>query len=130
MYGPGAKAVALRVSGDRAALFGYRILFYQDTFLDDTRRHYYSNCYIEGAVDFIFGNVVSLFERCHLHTLSERDASIIAQRRESPPEEIGFSFLGCKITGVRIAVLGKPWGTYSRLIFALTYMSNVILPQG
>ncbi|MBA0788221.1 hypothetical protein Gotri_025789, partial [Gossypium trilobum] len=126
-YGAGAKAVALRVSGDRAAFFGCRILSYQDTLLDDTGRHYYSNCYIEGAVDFIFGNAASLFERCHLHTLSEGDASITAQRRESPSEETGFTFLGCKITGVRTAVLGRPWGPYSRVIFALTYMSNVIL---
>ncbi|KAA3453632.1 Pectinesterase, catalytic [Gossypium australe] len=129
-YGPGAKAVALRVSGDRASFFGCRILSYQDTLLDDTGRHYYSNCYIEGAVDFIFGNAASLFERCHLHTLSEGDASITAQQRESPSEETGFTFLGCKITGVRTAVLGRPWGPYSRVIFALIYMSNVILSQG
>ncbi|TYH18533.1 hypothetical protein ES288_A05G279200v1 [Gossypium darwinii] len=113
-YGPGAKAVTLWVSGDRAAFFGCRILSYQDTLLDDTGRHYYSNCYIEGAVDFIFGNAASLFERCHLHTLSEGDASITAQRRESPSEETGFTFLDCKITGVRTAVLGRPWGPYSR----------------
>ncbi|KAK8995739.1 hypothetical protein V6N11_075998 [Hibiscus sabdariffa] len=129
-YGPGAKAVALRVSGDRAAFFGCRILSYQDTLLDDTGRHYYKNCYIEGAVDFIFGNAASLFERCHLHTLSEGDAAITAQRRQSPSEDTGFTFLGCKITGVRSAVLGRPWGAYSRVIFALTYMSDVILPQG
>ncbi|XP_016752437.1 putative pectinesterase 11 [Gossypium hirsutum] len=61
-YGLGAKAVALRVSGDRATFFGCRILSYQDTLLDDTGRHYYSNCYIEGAMDFIFENAASLFE--------------------------------------------------------------------
>ncbi|KAK8673938.1 hypothetical protein V6N13_112247 [Hibiscus sabdariffa] len=129
-FGPGAKAVALRVSGDRAAFFGCRISSYQDTLLDDTGRHYYKSCYIEGAVDFIFGNAASLFENCHLHSLSEGDAAITAQRRESPSEDTGFTFLGCKITGVRSAVLGRPWGAYSRVVFALTYMSNVILPQG
>ncbi|KAK8579503.1 hypothetical protein V6N13_142704 [Hibiscus sabdariffa] len=129
-YGAGAKAVALRVSGDRVAFFGCRISSYQDTLLDDTGRHYYSNCYIEGAVDFIFGNAASLYERCHLHSLSEGDASITAQRRESPSEDTGFTFLGCKITGVKTALLGRAWGPYSRVIFALTYMSNVILPQG
>ncbi|XVF73769.1 hypothetical protein PTKIN_Ptkin13bG0008300 [Pterospermum kingtungense] len=129
-FGPGDKAVALRVSGDRAAFYGCRILSYQDTLLDDTGRHYYSNCYIEGAVDFIFGNAASLFERCHLHTLSEGAAAITAQRRESPSEDTGFTFLGCKITGIRTTVLGRPWGAYSRVVFALTYMSNVILPQG
>ncbi|OMP09485.1 Pectinesterase, catalytic [Corchorus olitorius] len=129
-YGAGAKAVALRVSGDRAAFLGCRISSYQDTLLDDTGRHYYSNCYIEGAVDFICGNAASLFEKCHLHSLSEGDASITAQRRESPSEETGFTFLNCKITGVKTALLGRAWGPYSRVVFAFTYMSNVILPQG
>ncbi|XVF19534.1 hypothetical protein REPUB_Repub11eG0119200 [Reevesia pubescens] len=69
-------------------------------------------------------------ERCHLHSLSEGDAAITAQRRESPSEDTGFTFLGCKITGVSTALLGRAWGPYSRVIFALTYMSNVILPQG
>ncbi|MBA0757734.1 hypothetical protein Gotri_020802 [Gossypium trilobum] len=129
-YGVGAKAVALRVSGDRVAFFGCRILSYQDTLLDDTGRHYYSNCYIEGAVDFICGNAASLFEKCHLHSLSEGDASITAQHRDSPSQNTGFTFLGCKITGVKTALLGRAWGPYSRVIFAFTYMSNVILPQG
>ncbi|MBA0745772.1 hypothetical protein Gogos_008334 [Gossypium gossypioides] len=129
-FGARTKAVALRVSGDRAAFFGCRILAYQDTLLDDNGRHYYKNCYIEGAVDFICGNAASLFEKCHLHSLSEGDASITAQRRESPSEDTGFTFLGCKITGVRSALLGRPWGAYSRVVFALSYMSGAILPQG
>ncbi|MBA0691588.1 hypothetical protein Goari_009208, partial [Gossypium aridum] len=68
--------------------------------------------------------------KCHLHSLSEGDASITAQRRESPSEDTGFTFLGCKITGVRSALLGRPWGAYSRVVFALSYMSGAILPQG
>lgn len=56
------KAVAVRVSGDRAAFYSSRIISYQDTLLDDAGRHYYSNCYIEGGVDFICGNAASLFE--------------------------------------------------------------------
>jgi pectinesterase len=61
-YGSGAKAVALRVSGDRAAFYGCRILSHQDTLLDDTGRHYYRSCYIEGDTDFICGDAASLFE--------------------------------------------------------------------
>ncbi|KAJ4716530.1 Pectinesterase [Melia azedarach] len=129
-YGSEGKAVALRVSADRAAFYGCRILSYQDTLLDDTGNHYYSNCYIEGATDFICGNAASLFERCHLHTLSVRNGSITAQKRMSSSEDTGFTFLGCKITGAGKAVLGRPWGPYSKVVYALTYMSSVILPQG
>ncbi|KAK4599795.1 hypothetical protein RGQ29_009724 [Quercus rubra] len=129
-FGAGNKAVALRVSGDRAAFYNCRILSHQDTLLDDTGRHYYKNCYIEGDTDFICGDAASLFEKCHLHSLSEGVGAITAQRRESPAENTGFTFLGCKITGVKTALLGRPWGAYSRVVFAFTYMSNVILPQG
>nr|POE92145.1 laccase-11 [Quercus suber] len=129
-FGTSGKAVALRVEGDRVAFYGCKILSYQDTLLDDAGRHYYSNCYIEGATDFICGNAASLFERCHLHSLSTVDGAITAQHRNSPSEDTGFSFLGCKITGVGTALLGRPWGPYSRVVFALTYMSSVVVPQG
>ncbi|MFQ6619733.1 hypothetical protein Gotur_000259 [Gossypium turneri] len=69
-------------------------------------------------------------QKCHLHSLSEGDASITAQHRDSPSQNTGFTFLGCKITGVKTALLGRAWGPYSRVIFAFTYMSSVILPQG
>ncbi|XP_075521188.1 putative pectinesterase 11 [Primulina tabacum] len=129
-YGSGAKAVALRVSGDRVAFISCRILSHQDTLLDDRGRHYYSNCYIEGDTDFICGNAASFFQKCHLHSLSRGTGAITAQRRQSQAEETGFTFVNCKITGLKSAVLGRPWGAYSRVVFAFTYMSNVILPQG
>ncbi|KAL5790928.1 hypothetical protein ACOSQ2_005816 [Xanthoceras sorbifolium] len=132
-YGSAGKAVALRVSADRAAFYGCRITSYQDTLLDDIGNHYYNNCYIEGATDFIFGNAVSLFEKCHVHTLYKSNgflAQITAQRRESPSENTGFIFLGCKITGNGTAVLGRPWGAYSRVVYALTFMSSVVVPAG
>ncbi|CAK7329683.1 unnamed protein product [Dovyalis caffra] len=129
-FGSGGKAVALRVSGDRAAFYACRILSYQDTLLDDTGSHYYSNCYIEGATDFICGNAASLFERCRLHSISPNNGSITAQHRSLPSENTGFVFLGCKITGVGTTFLGRPWGAYSRVLYALTYMSGVINPAG
>ncbi|XP_073140513.1 putative pectinesterase 11 isoform X2 [Henckelia pumila] len=129
-YGSGAKAVALRVSGDRVAFISCRILSHQDALLDDRGRHYYSNCYIEGDTDFICGNAASFFQKCHLHSLARGTGAVTAQRRQSPAEETGFTFVNCKITGVKSAVLGRPWGDYSRVVFAFTYMSNVVLPQG
>ncbi|KAK3026995.1 hypothetical protein RJ639_041756 [Escallonia herrerae] len=129
-FGTAGKAVALRVSADRAAFYNCRILSFQDTLLDDTGRHYYSNCYIEGAVDFICGNAASLFERCHLHSLADTNGTITAQHRDSPLENTGFTFLGCKITCAGTALLGRPWGAYSRVVFALTFMPSAILPEG
>ncbi|GJN17708.1 hypothetical protein PR202_gb04800 [Eleusine coracana subsp. coracana] len=58
----GKQAVALRVSADNAAFVGCRMLGAQDTLYDHSGRHYYKECYIEGSVDFIFGNALSLYE--------------------------------------------------------------------
>ncbi|KAJ4963758.1 hypothetical protein NE237_023697 [Protea cynaroides] len=129
-YGAGDKAVALRVSANKVAFYGCSIISYQDTILDDTGSHYYSNCYIEGATDFICGNAASFFEKCHLHSTSEGTAQSRPTRRESPSENTGFTFLGCKITGVGTCLLGRPWGSYSRVVFAKTFMSSAVLPQG
>ncbi|XP_074362738.1 putative pectinesterase 11 [Apium graveolens] len=129
-YEGSGKAVALRVSGDKAAIYSCRILSRQDTVLDDAGRHYFKNCYIEGSVDFICGNAASLFEKCHLHSLAERTGWVTAQHRASPVENTGYTFLGCKITGIGTTLLGRPWGAYSRVIFALSYLSSAIQPEG
>ncbi|KAK4353868.1 hypothetical protein RND71_026062 [Anisodus tanguticus] len=34
---------------------------FQDTFCDDNGKHFFKDCYIEGSVDFIFGNGESLY---------------------------------------------------------------------
>ncbi|CAL9764425.1 unnamed protein product [Musa acuminata subsp. burmannicoides] len=131
-FGPNGPAIALYVAGDRAAFYSCRIIGFQDTLLDDTGRHYYSNCYIEGATDFICGNGLALFEKCHLHSTSPGGGAITAQRRSSAAESTGYSFLQCKITGTGAgtAILGRPWGPYSRVVFAFTYMSDAVLPEG
>ncbi|KAF8022808.1 hypothetical protein BT93_F0350 [Corymbia citriodora subsp. variegata] len=91
---------------------------------------YYNNCYIEGDVDFIFGNAASLFQKCHVHSVSRGGGFITAQHRASPSENTGFVFLGCTITGLTNTFLGRPWGPYSRVVFSLSYMSSAVLPQG
>lgn len=58
----GKQAVAFRISADTAAFVGCRFLGAQDTLYDHLGRHYYKDCYVEGSVDFIFGNGLSLFE--------------------------------------------------------------------
>ncbi|PWA51996.1 pectinesterase 11 [Artemisia annua] len=130
-FGMRGKGIALRVSADKAAFYGCRILSYQDTLLDDYGRHYYYNCYIEGATDFICGNAASFFESCQLHSLAKAFGILTAQHRNSPSENTGFIFLGCNITGSPGGTdLGRPWGPYSRVIFGNTFMSNTVSPEG
>ena len=56
------QAVALRIAGDKVVLYRVRILGTQDTLLDESGSHYLYQCYIQGSVDFIFGNSRSLYK--------------------------------------------------------------------
>jgi len=58
----GAQAVAIRVSGDQSEFRGCGFFGAQDTLHDDKGRHYFKDCYIQGSIDFIFGNARSLYE--------------------------------------------------------------------
>uniref|UniRef100_A0A803MSH3 pectinesterase n=1 Tax=Chenopodium quinoa TaxID=63459 RepID=A0A803MSH3_CHEQI len=129
-YGPGAKAVALRVSSERAEFYACRITSYQDTLLDEGGSHFYSNCYIEGGTDFICGNAASLFQKCHIHSISKENGAITAQRRSKPEEDTGFYFVDCRVTGIKSYTLGRPWGPYSRVVFVNSYMSSEVNSQG
>ncbi|XP_078168282.1 pectin lyase-like superfamily protein [Carex rostrata] len=126
----GKQAVALRVSGDTAAFVGCKFLGGQDTLYDHIGRHYYKDCYIEGSVDFIFGNALSLYEGCHVHAIAQNYGALTAQNRMSMLEDTGFSFVNCKVTGSGALYLGRAWGTFSRVVFAYTYMDNIIIPRG
>ncbi|XP_028794278.1 probable pectinesterase 53 [Neltuma alba] len=126
----GKQAVALRVSADTASFYGCKFLGAQDTLYDHEGRHYYKDCYIEGSVDFIFGNALSLFEGCHVHAIAQNIGALTAQGRSSMLEDTGFSFVHCKVTGSGALYLGRAWGPFSRVVFAYTYMDNIILPKG
>ncbi|XP_074308625.1 putative pectinesterase 11 [Silene latifolia] len=129
---PGTQAVALRVRGDKVAFYSCRFIGYQDTLLDEKGRHYYKNCYIEGTIDFICGNAASLFDHCHIHCIAPKamNGVITAQRRTTWEENTGFYFTKSNITGVNNCYLGRPWGNYSRVVFAHTHMSSAVLPLG
>ncbi|KAH6557574.1 hypothetical protein KP509_1Z106900 [Ceratopteris richardii] len=124
------QAVALRISGDQAAFYNCNFLSSQDTLYDDEGRHYFEGCLIQGSVDFICGNGQSLYKGCELRAVQRSTESLTAQRRSSPNENTGFSFVNCKVTGEGMAYLGRAWGEYSRVIFSYTYMANVVKPVG
>ncbi|TYI49917.1 hypothetical protein E1A91_D12G066600v1 [Gossypium mustelinum] len=126
----GKQAVALRISADAAAFIGCKFIGAQDTLYDHIGRHYFKRCYIQGSVDFIFGNGLSLYKHCHLHAVTNSYGALTAQKRESMLEETGFSFVKCKVTGSGALYLGRAWGVFSRVVFVYTYMDKIITPRG
>lgn len=73
---------------------------------------------------------MSDLQKCHLHSVAEGKGVITAQHRQVDSEATGFTFLGCKVTGINSTYLGRPWGAYSRVVFAYTFMSRAVLPTG
>lgn len=57
----GMQAVALRVTSDYAAFHDCTVLGNQDSLYDHNGRHYYTGWFIQGSIDFIFGNGLSMF---------------------------------------------------------------------
>lgn len=126
----GEQAVALRISGTKAAFYNCSFYGSQDTLYDHKGLHYFYNCFIQGSVDFIFGYGRSLYEKCHLNSVAKKVASLTAQKRNDASMQSGFSFKDSKITGSGQVYLGRAWGDYSRVVFSYTFMDSLVLPQG
>lgn len=127
------QALAINISGNRAAFKDCRFLGHQDTFYaGNGTKQYLKNCYIEGTVDFMFGGSTAVFEDCIIHSL--RDGYLTAA---STPEgqKYGYVFINSKLTaaeGVKAAsvYLGRPWRPNSNVVFVNCEMGQHIRPEG
>ncbi|KAK3034656.1 hypothetical protein RJ639_033611 [Escallonia herrerae] len=126
----GGQAVALRISGTKAAFYNCSFYGAQDTLYDHKGLHYFNNCFVQGSVDFIFGYGRSLYENCTLNSTAKKVASLTAQKRTNSSMASGFSFKDSRITGSGQVYLGRAWGDYSRVVFSYTFMDNIVLPRG
>jgi pectin methylesterase-like acyl-CoA thioesterase len=143
--GEGSQAVALRVTGDRAVFRHVRFLGYQDTLYATTAgcmnegescrpaRQYFADCYVEGNVDFIFGDALAYFDRCEIHSLAHKMVAITAQSKRRPEERSGYVFNHCRLTAepdAQQVYLGRPWRSYASVVFLNTLMGPEIAPAG
>ncbi|GAB4848496.1 Probable pectinesterase 53 [Ancistrocladus abbreviatus] len=78
---PRKQAVALRISANKAAFIACRFIGAQDTPYDHSGRHYFKRCYIQGTVDFIYGNGLSLYKGCHPRAMSNNYGTLTTQER-------------------------------------------------
>ena len=142
----GSQALALLITGDRAIFRHIRLLGNQDTVYAGSRncapdgpacipaRQYFSDCYIAGNVDFIFGDGNAVFDRCEIHSTAHHGGFLTAQAKHYPAEDSAFVFDHCKLTAEAAAegpiYLGRPWRPYSTVIFLNTEMGAHIDPSG
>ena len=130
-FGTGSQAVAVLVEADRAVFKNCRFLGWQDTLYAKNGRQYYVNCYIEGHVDFIFGQAAAVFENCTIH--SKGDGYVTAPMRFAADEPSGFVFINSTLTSADTRegiFLGRPWRDYGRTVFLNSKMDAAVRPEG
>jgi pectinesterase len=134
-----SQAVALRLTADRAVLTQVRLLGAQDTLYaaskspDSPSRQYFRDCYVEGHVDFIFGDAKAFFDRCHIHGIANDIVMITAQSKVKPEQDSAYVFDRCRITadaGVRELWLGRAWRPYATVVFLRTRIDAPLQPAG
>lgn len=144
--GDRGQALALMANGDRASFNHCRILGWQDTLMINNGRDYFTNCYIAGRVDFIYGSATAVFDHCEIHS---RNGGHVTAASTPPEKPFGFAFLDCKLTGDSMpwvnptnkttttnftkkafADLGRPWRAYANVTYIRCEMGNHIKPEG
>jgi pectin methylesterase-like acyl-CoA thioesterase len=135
------------VSSNHAVLDRVRFLSGQDTLYANSltcrsttetapceaSREYFHDCYVEGHVDYIFGDAKAVFENCELHSRPRASVMITAQSKHFPAEDSGYFFLNCKITGADNSdkvFLGRPWRDYSAVLFYNTDVEQQVAADG
>ncbi len=127
----GSQAVAVLAEADRIVFSKCRFIGWQDTLYAKNGRQYYVDSYIEGHVDFIFGQAAAVFENCEIR--SKGSGYIAAPMRFADNEPSGFLFYHSKLTandGVTGVFLARPWRAYGRTVFIDTEMGAHIRPEG
>jgi len=126
------QAVAISVRSDRAIFKHCRFLGDQDTLFADYGRQYYVDSYIQGGVDFIFGNAAAVFDNNEIHII--RPGYLTAQSRTSLDQNTGYVFRRAHITaedlGDKGFYLGRPWRPFARVVFLSSEMPTTLSPQG
>jgi pectinesterase len=128
--GPKGQALAIRVDGDRERFIHCRFIGWQDTILVNRGRHYFEDCFITGATDFIFGGATVWFERCHIEAAGNGYLTAASTPDFQP---YGYVFNHCRITGAKPGLrtfLGRPWRDYAQTVYLNCEMSDVVDPRG
>ncbi|KAJ5888510.1 Pectinesterase catalytic [Penicillium taxi] len=116
--------------------YGCSFIGYQDTLLANKGTQVFSNSYIEGSVDFIWGFSTAYFHQSIIAS-NTAGACIAAMSRASDTSEGGYVFNNCLVTytsdyGTTFedTWLGRPYSSYSRVIYMNSYLDKHIDPAG
>ncbi len=135
------QAEAHFISGDRQTYKNCKFVGYQDT--QRTKggvRSYLQHCWIEGAVDFIYGNGLVYYDRCTINCVKgggyvTAPAECAYKETEGKPLQYGYIFRQCDIVANQDVpeasyYLGRPWKKEGGSYFVDCSMGAHIKPEG
>lgn len=128
----GGQAVALHNEADRSVFRHCAFRGFQDTMFNGNARsrQLFIDCYIEGAVDYIFGPATVWMEQCHIHSIGDGCITAASTPAENPH---GYVFNRCLVTAapeVKRLHLGRPWRNYANVLFMNCELPAQLNPAG
>lgn len=131
--------LAASIYGNKIGFYGCSFIGWQDTLLTGATSgyQYYESCYIEGAIDFIWGYSKSYFKGCTIGAKRAKSA-ITAQSRASASAVGGYIFDQCLFTEATgtttdltsLVYLGRPYSQYALVVIKNSYLDDIIQPAG
>ncbi|KAM0352986.1 hypothetical protein ACHAPU_001871 [Fusarium lateritium] len=129
-------ALAADFFGNNMAAYGCAFKGFQDTVLVNQGTQVFSNSYLEGSVDFIWGYSKAYFHQCYIAS-NTPGAYITAQNRKSSSWAGGFVFDACKVTYTDSygstfgsTSLGRPWSQYALVVYMNSFLDKHISSAG
>ena len=130
----GPQALALNTSGDRTVFKNVAMLSYQDTWITPSTsnyRVYAKDCFIEGAVDFIYNSGNIYIDNTTLY-INRKSGGYIVAPSHAADVKWGYVFMNCTITAPGNPAetdvwLGRPWHNQPKTVFINT-TAEVTIP--
>lgn len=121
-------------NADQLGFYGCQFFGYQDTLYVKAGTQYYSNCMIEGAVDYIFGDASAWFGECDI--VSNGPGAITANSREESTDTAWYAIDNSNIKAASETdldgevYLGRPWRILARVIYQNSELGSLINAKG
>ena len=136
-YGKGSQAIALAAYGTQQGYYGVGLYGYQDTLLAQIGNQFYGKCYIEGAVDFIFGQHAVAWITGSDIRVSAGGGAVTANGRATSSDPSYYVINKSTIdktssstVGTGTVYLGRPWSQYARVVVQNTVLGSIINAAG
>ncbi|KAH7332554.1 putative pectinesterase precursor [Rhizoctonia solani] len=123
-----SQAIALSVQAGQFGCYGCKLIGYQDTLLANKGAQFYGKSFIEGAVDFIFGQQSSIWITSS--TINTIGNGYITASGRSSADSNYYVIDESTITGSGTQYLGRPWRNYARVIVQGTNIGSHVVAGG